>query len=256
MEKLHPKKRYGQHFLTDHHIAEKIASSLSHHGNYSFVLEIGPGGGMLTQYLIKDTRFALYAVEVEREASAVMEKKFPELSSRLIRGDFMKLSENDIPEGNYAIAGNFPYNISGRILFRVFETRDRVSEVVGMFQKEVADRIACKPGSRTYGILSVLIQAFYDVEVLFTVGSHAFNPPPKVTSAVIRLKRNNRISLPCDEQLFTNVVKTGFNQRRKTLRNALKPIIQNKVIDSSLLNKRAEALDADGFAELTRLISG
>lgn len=255
MRQVTPKKRYGQHFLTDHQIAEKIAGSLTGHGGYKTLLEVGPGEGMLTRYLIEKSAFDFFTVEVEREAIAAITARFPSLGNRLIACDFLKFDYALLPPGPVGLVGNFPYNISGRILFNVFENRDRITEVVGMFQKEVAERVATMPGSKVYGILSVLLQAFYSVKILFSVGNHAFDPPPKVQSAVLRLKRNERTSLGCDDAFFAKVVKTAFNQRRKTLRNGLRPLMPAGGLSSPLLDKRAEQLGVDEFIELTLLLS-
>ena len=251
MNQVKAKKQLGQHFLTDENIAERIARSLT--GRSRCLLEIGPGMGVLTKYLIGDERYHFAAIELDYLAV-----HYPEL--RVIEGDFLRLdlsslfSESELSDG-ISIIGNFPYNISSQILFRVFEHRDMVPEVVGMFQKEVAERVAAAPGSKTYGILSVLLTAFYDIEYLFTVHEHVFNPPPKVKSAVIRLKRNGVNRLDCDEKLFVQVVKTAFNQRRKTLRNALKPLnCSLDAIDDTILAKRAEQLSVQDFVGITKTI--
>lgn len=256
MNQVKAKKQLGQHFLTDENIAERIASSLT--GRSRCLLEIGPGMGVLTKYLIGDERYHFAAIELDRESVDYLAVHYPEL--RVIEGDFLRLdlsslfSESERSEG-ISIIGNFPYNISSQILFRVFEHRDMVPEVVGMFQKEVAERVAAAPGSKTYGILSVLLTAFYDIEYLFTVHEHVFNPPPKVKSAVIRLKRNDVNRLDCDEKLFVQVVKTAFNQRRKTLRNALKPLnCSLDAIDDTILAKRAEQLSVQDFVGITKTI--
>ena len=256
MNQVKAKKQLGQHFLTDENIAERIARSLT--GRSRCLLEIGPGMGVLTKYLIGDERYHFAAIELDRESVDYLAVHYPEL--RVIEGDFLRLdlsslfSETELSEG-ISIIGNFPYNISSQILFRVFEHRDMVPEVVGMFQKEVAERVASAPGSKTYGILSVLLTAFYDIEYLFTVHEHVFNPPPKVKSAVIRLKRNGVERLDCDEKLFVQVVKTAFNQRRKTLRNALKPLnCSLDAIDDTILAKRAEQLSVQDFVGITKTI--
>ena len=254
MNQVKAKKQLGQHFLTDENIAERIARSLT--GRSRCLLEIGPGMGVLTKYLIGDERYHFAAIELE--SVDYLAVHYPEL--RVIEGDFLRLdlsslfSESELSEG-ISIIGNFPYNISSQILFRVFEHRDMVPEVVGMFQKEVAERVAAAPGSKTYGILSVLLTAFYDIEYLFTVHEHVFNPPPKVKSAVIRLRRNGVERLDCDEKLFVQVVKTAFNQRRKTLRNALKPLnCSLDAIDDTILAKRAEQLSVQDFVGITKTI--
>lgn len=256
MNQVKAKKQLGQHFLTDENIAERIARSLT--GRSRCLLELGPGMGVLTKYLIGDERYYFAAIELDRESVDYLAVHYPEL--RVIEGDFLRLDlsslfgESERSEG-ISIIGNFPYNISSQILFRVFEHRDMVPEVVGMFQKEVAERVAAAPGSKTYGILSVLLTAFYDIEYLFTVHEHVFNPPPKVKSAVIRLRRNGVERLDCDEKLFVQVVKTAFNQRRKTLRNALKPLnCSLDAIDDTILAKRAEQLSVQDFVGITKTI--
>ena len=255
MEKVRAKKFLGQHFLTDESIAEKIAHSLT--GRSENLLEIGPGMGVLTKYLINDNRYNFKAIELDTESVEYLHSHYPTLS--VIEGDFLRLDLGNLfspINSPFSIIGNFPYNISSQILFRVFEQRNLVPEVVGMFQKEVAERVAAGPGSKTYGILSVLLSAFYDIEYLFTVHEHVFNPPPKVKSAVIRLTRNNVDHLDCDEKLFVQVVKTGFNQRRKTLRNALKPLNCNlDAIPEDLLAKRAEQLSVADFVNITTILS-
>lgn len=219
------KKALGQHFLTDQSIAKNIVGALTGHQ----ALEVGPGMGVLTQYLLPRPELALKVIEIDDESVVYLKKHYPKLGENLIEGDFLKMDLDGIFEGEYSVIGNFPYNISSQIFFKILEHRDRIPEVVCMIQKEVAERIAEKPGTKTYGILSVFLQAWYDIEYLFTVGSGAFNPPPKVQSAVIRLSRNSRTSLGCDEKLFRTVVKTAFGQRRKTLRNSLKPLIRQDI---------------------------
>lgn len=219
------KKALGQHFLTDQSIAKNIVGALTGHQ----ALEVGPGMGVLTQYLLPRPELALKVIEIDDESVVYLKKHYPKLGENLIEGDFLKMDLDGIFEGEYSVIGNFPYNISSQIFFKILEHRDRVPEVVCMIQKEVAERIAEKPGTKTYGILSVFLQAWYDIEYLFTVGSGAFNPPPKVQSAVIRLTRNSRTALGCDEKLFRTVVKTAFGQRRKTLRNSLKPLIRQDI---------------------------
>lgn len=252
------KKQLGQHFLTDESIAERIAHSLT--GCSRCLLEIGPGMGVLTKYLIGDERYRFTAIELDRESVDYLKVHYPDL--RVIEGDFLRLDlaslfDADKAQSGISIIGNFPYNISSQILFRVFENRDMVPEVVGMFQKEVAERVAAGPGSKAYGILSVLLTAFYDIEYLFTVHEHVFNPPPKVKSAVIRLRRNDVSQLDCDEKLFVQVVKTAFNQRRKTLRNALKPLnCPLDAIDETILARRAEQLSVADFVRITRTLDG
>lgn len=252
MDQVKAKKQLGQHFLTDETIAERIVNALS--GKVSNLLEIGPGMGVLTKYLVEDSRYNFRAVEIDRESVDYLHRHYPDL--HIIEGDFLRMDLSSLFHEPFAVIGNFPYNISSQILFHVFENRNMVPEVVGMFQKEVAERVAEKPGSKTYGILSVLLSAFYNIEYLFTVGEHVFNPPPKVKSAVIRLTRNQVQQLDCDEKLFVRVVKTGFNQRRKTLRNALKPMnISLDDIPNDLLQKRAEQLSVSDFVLITNKLS-
>ena len=257
-----PKKHLGQHFLKDENIARKIVSSLSGSG-YSKVLEVGPGMGILTKYLLQNNKYKTFVCEIDREAIIFLEDNFSQLKGRIFEGDFLKLTAplpDLLPtwgeiEGSYAVIGNFPYNISSQILFKVLEHRDQIIEVAGMFQREVAKRIASPPGNKNYGILSVLMQAYYHIELLFTVNETVFYPPPKVKSAVIRFIRNDVKTLNCNEELFFIVVKAGFNQRRKTLRNALRSLFPASA-DSrhQLLDKRAEQLSVEQFIELTNLI--
>lgn len=251
---IRPKKKLGQHFLVDQEIAIRIVDALPLHGNDS-ILEIGPGTGVLTQYLIKKNIKNFKVVELDRESVPFLKKKFPEMAGDVIEEDFLKLDCNALFQTNFSIIGNFPYNISSQIFFQVLEYRDKVDQVVCMLQKEVAERIASPPGSKVYGILSVLLQAYYDIEYLFEVFPEVFNPPPKVMSAVIRLKRNDRKTLGCDEKLFKQIVKQGFNTRRKTLRNALKPLnLPIEITSLPLLDKRAERLSVEDFKALTILI--
>lgn len=248
---MRAKKYLGQHFLTDESIAQKIADSLT--GRAKSVLEIGPGMGVLTKYLVGKDDIDFRAIEIDSESVVYLHGHYPSL--KVIEGDFLKLDAAALFDGPFAVIGNFPYNISSQILFKVFENRNNVPEVVGMFQKEVAERVAAGPESKTYGILSVLLSAFYDIEYLFTVHEHVFNPPPKVKSAVIRLTRNSVSSLDCDEKKFVQVVKAGFNQRRKTLRNALKPLnIALDKVPEVLLGKRAEQLSVADFVLITKML--
>lgn len=246
------KKFLGQHFLKDENIARQIAESLT--GQTTHVLEIGPGMGVLTKYLHANESLDFHAIEIDSESVVYLHEHYPQL--HVIEGDFLALNLAELFSEPFAVIGNFPYNISSQILFKVFDNRNQIPEVVGMFQKEVAERVAAKPGSKTYGILSVLLSAFYDIEYLFTVHEHVFNPPPKVKSAVIRLKRNAVATLDCDEALFTRVVKIGFNQRRKTLRNALKQLgmgLDN--VPEELLGKRAEQLSVAEFVSITNSLT-
>lgn len=251
MTEVKAKKFLGQHFLTDENIAQRIVESLSADSRH--VLEIGPGMGVLTKYLIarEDTDF--HVVEIDRESVAYLHDHYPTLD--VIEGDFLNYDLTSLFQDTFAIIGNFPYNISSQILFKVFDNREQVTEVVGMFQKEVAERVAAGPGSKTYGILSVLLSAFYDIEYLLTVHEHVFNPPPKVKSAVIRLRRNSITHLECDEKLFVRVIKAGFNQRRKTLRNALRQLdLPLDNIGADLLAKRAEQLTVEDFITITKTL--
>lgn len=244
------KKSLGQHFLKDEAIALRITGSLTHHGGYRDVIEVGPGTGALTKFLMVRPDIDLTCVELDREAAAHLAATWPAL--RLVEGDFLHMDLARIGNGNLAVIGNFPYNISTQIVFKVLENRDRVTESVGMFQKEVADRLCAGPGSRTYGITSVLAQVWYHMEPLFTVEPEAFIPPPKVRSAVIRMRRNDRLHPPCDEKLLYRVVKAAFGQRRKTLHNALKnfaPLAQG--VPAEYARKRAEQLSVDDFIALT-----
>lgn len=252
MDTVRAKKHLGQHFLKDENIARRIADSLT--GEVKQVLEIGPGMGVLTKYLVDKPELNFCAIEIDTESVAYLNQHYPDL--KVIEGDFLRLDASTLFQDSFAIIGNFPYNISSQILFKVYESRNMVPEVVGMFQKEVAERVAAKPGSKTYGILSVLLSAFYDIEYLFTVDEHVFNPPPKVKSAVIRLRRNQVFALECDEKLFTTIVKTGFNQRRKTMRNALKPLGRSlEAIPEELLSKRAEQLSVEDYIIITTQLS-
>jgi 16S rRNA (adenine1518-N6/adenine1519-N6)-dimethyltransferase len=248
------KKNLGQHFLTDKNIARKIVSSLQKK-DIKQVLEIGPGMGVLTQFLLEEKDVHTHVVEIDRESVAYLNENYPELGDHVISGDFLKMNLSEHLSGPFAVIGNFPYNISSQIFFRVLEYRNQIPEVVGMVQKEVAERIAAGPGSKTYGILSVLLQAWYDIEYLFTVHEHVFSPPPKVKSAVIRLTRNEVESLACDEKLLFTIVKQSFNQRRKTLRNSLKGLVPEiDRLGPSWLMKRPEQLSVNEFVELTHEI--
>jgi 16S rRNA (adenine1518-N6/adenine1519-N6)-dimethyltransferase len=248
---VRPKKFLGQHFLVDQNIAKKITGSLDV-SKITSILEIGPGTGVLTQYLAADNQLQLKVIEIDTESVDFLKKKYPEL--KIIEGDFLQLDIGSLFPSAFSVIGNFPYNISSQIFFRILEHRQQVYQVVCMLQKEVADRIASPPGNKTYGILSVLLQAYYNIEGLFKVPPGVFNPPPKVMSAVIRLTRNKRQALDCDEQLFVKVVKQGFNNRRKTLRNALKNLNLAEFSSLEIFNKRAEQLSVDDFVYITQLI--
>jgi 16S rRNA (adenine1518-N6/adenine1519-N6)-dimethyltransferase len=254
MDRIRPKKNLGQHFLKDKSIASKVAYSLTGTG-YSSVLEIGPGSGILTEFLTKRNFADFRIIEIDNESVHYLKERFPGLRD-IIRGDFLTMDIDSCFEGKLAIIGNFPYNISSQILFRVLEYRNKIIEVCCMLQKEVAERICALPGSKTYGILSVLLQAYYTTEYLFTVPEHVFSPPPKVKSGVIRLRRNQVTELGCDESLFFRVVKAGFNQRRKTLRNSIKASFQLRNEDYGDFGLRPEQLSVDGFIKLTNWVDG
>lgn len=250
---VRPKKNLGQHFLVDKNIASKIVDSL-HATETKDIIEIGPGTGVLTRFLMQRKDLNLTLIEIDRESVAYLNLEFPEMKNQILEADFLKMDSKKLFETKKSIIGNFPYNISSQIFFKVLEFKNQVPEVVCMIQKEVAERIATKPGSKAYGILSVFLQAFYDIEYLFTVSETVFNPPPKVKSAVIRLTRNKVEKLDCDEKLFVQVVKTAFNQRRKTLSNSLKSFnIENKT-EIEMLQLRAERLSVADFVYLTNLI--
>jgi len=247
------KKNLGQLFLPDLNIAGKIVGSLS--SNTSNVLEIGPGMGVLTQLLLQNPAFHTIAIDVDRESVAYLQEHYPAYTHRFICGDFLKYDLYELfKTATFSIIGNFPYNISSQIFFKVLEHRNQVPEVVGMIQKEVAERLAAPPGSKTYGILSVLLQAYYKIEYLFTVHENVFTPPPKVKSAVIRLTRNEVIDLGCDEKLFKQLVKTCFNQRRKMIRNTIRPFISKDGFSHPFLTQRPEQLSVADFVELANAI--
>jgi len=253
-DRVRAKKHLGQHFLKDLRIAQRIAGLLSGHNGYQTVLEIGPGMGVLTQYLLEDNRFTTHVIEIDKESVVYLNEHFPALHGRIIEGDFLETDLSTLFSEPVAIIGNFPYNISSQIFFAVLENRQHVPEVVCMLQKEVAQRIASPPGNKDYGILSVLLQAYYDIRYEFTVDAGVFQPPPKVQSGVIRLRRNGVAQLDCNEKRFVQVVKQGFNNRRKTLRNALKPLnLPESMLTHPLLDKRAEQLGVAEFVELTKL---
>jgi 16S rRNA (adenine1518-N6/adenine1519-N6)-dimethyltransferase len=256
MTLVRAKKHLGQHFLTDKNIAAKIVESLRPENRYQQVLEVGPGMGILSDILLEKTDYETHLIDIDTESYEYLKKKYPKLGDKLINADFLAMDFAATFTGPLGIIGNFPYNISSQILFKVLDNRQQVVEVVGMFQKEVAERCASKAGSKEYGILSVFLQAYYKVEYLFTVKAGVFNPPPKVLSAVIRLTRNEVAELDCDEKLFWQVVKAGFNQRRKTLRNALSSLInREKMTDDPLLDLRAERLTVDDFVRITKQVA-
>ncbi len=254
MKQVRAKKHLGQHFLTDQTIAQNIVDSLS--GGLP-VIEVGPGMGVLTQYLVQKPEMDLKLIEIDTESVEYLHAHYPALKDRIIEGDFLRLELTELFPEPFAVIGNFPYNISSQIFFKVLDYRNQIPEVVGMLQKEVAERLAAPPGSKTYGILSVLLQAWYNVEYLFTVGSEVFSPPPKVQSAVIRVTRNDCNDLGCDEKLFKQVVKATFNQRRKTIRNSLKAVAYNRETfpDFPMLNLRPEQLSVAQFVELTNMVA-
>lgn len=256
MKKVKAKKQLGQHFLVDEGIAKNIVNSLQLCRSYDNVIEVGPGMGVLTQFLIQNESFTTYPIDIDRESIGYLTEHFPALKGNIIYGDFLSMNLNEIIHNKpFSIIGNFPYNISTQILFKALEYREQVVEIVGMFQKEVAERVVSQPGSKVYGITSVLLQAFYDVEYLFTVNEEVFDPPPKVKSAVIRLTRNNKRNLECDEKLFKQVVKMGFNQRRKTLRNSLRSMLTDASKTHEMLSLRPEQLSVEDFIALTNVIS-
>jgi len=247
MQKVTPKKALGQHFLNDETVAEKIVQSITI--NNVPILEIGPGMGVLTQFLLQHENKDFKVVEIDTESVAYLQKKYPLL--QIISGDFLKLNLSEYYTDKFIIIGNFPYNISSQILFKVLDNKDMIIELVGMFQKEVAERVASKPGKKMYGILSVLLQAYYDIDYLFTVDEHLFTPPPQVKSGVIRMIRNPNKKLRCDEILFKDVVKTAFNQRRKTLRNSLKSFsFPAAYKENPIFAMRPEQLSVEQFEEI------
>ena len=252
MGRVSPKKNLGQHFLKDRSIAERIAGTLSGSG-YDSVLEIGPGMGMLTGFLLARNFNDFRVIEIDNESVHYLKVNYPGLKE-IIRGDFLSMDIDSFFGGKIAVIGNFPYNISSQILFKVLKHREKVTEICGMFQKEVAERICAPPGTKTYGILSVLLQAYYSAEYLFTVPEYVFSPPPKVKSGVIRLRRNQVTELGCDETLFIRVVKAGFNQRRKTLRNSVKSAFALQRDDYEDFGLRPEQLSVNQFVRLTNWI--
>ncbi|HNM25804.1 MAG TPA: 16S rRNA (adenine(1518)-N(6)/adenine(1519)-N(6))-dimethyltransferase RsmA [Saprospiraceae bacterium] len=254
---MQAKKSYGQHFLKHESIAVRIADSLLQAASTGKVLEVGPGTGMLTRHLLARKEYALWAVEADRDMVEVLRQSFPQLADRLIFKDFLDYDPHEtFGDAQFCLIGNFPYNISTQILFKMLDYRGQIPEMVGMFQKEVADRVVSPPGSKVYGITSVLMQAFYRTEYLFTVERGSFNPPPKVLSAVIRLTRKDNFELGCDEPLFRKIVKTAFNQRRKMLRNTLKPFFPNaNLLDDPFFQQRPEDLGWEAYVALTNRIA-
>ena len=248
-----PKKYLGQHFLTDKNISRKIVSSLKAE-TYKRVLEIGPGKGILSEILLDRDDVDLKVIEIDEESIDYLNDTFPNLKGDIIFGDFLKYDISEIKEPSFGVIGNLPYNISSQIFFRILEFRNRIPEAVVMIQKEVAERISSPSGNKKYGILSVFLQSYYNIEYLFTVNEKVFYPPPKVKSAVIRLTRNDTKSLDCNEILFFKVVKMSFNHRRKTLRNSLKSILVNLQTENEIFNKRPEQLNVNDFVRLTSMI--
>jgi len=245
----------GQHFLTDKNICQKIALQYQKHQGCTTVLEIGPGMGALTTFLLERGDLNVSVIEVDKDSINYLKNHFPALENKIFEADFLKTAIQKIMgDAPFGVVGNFPYNISSQILFKCLEYRNQIPEIMGMFQKEVAVRIAEKPGSKSYGIMSVLIQAFYDIEYCFTVDEHVFNPPPKVKSGVIRCTRNQRETFPCSEKLFIQVVKMSFNQRRKTIRNSIKQLIGGSNFEHPFLALRPERLSVEDFIELTQAI--
>ncbi|MDR2057631.1 MAG: 16S rRNA (adenine(1518)-N(6)/adenine(1519)-N(6))-dimethyltransferase RsmA [Dysgonamonadaceae bacterium] len=252
---IRPKKTLGQHFLKEESIAAKIAGTLSHFPELP-VLEIGPGTGILTQFLLKD-KPNLMVVELDKESVKYLKTHYPELNGKIIEADFLKLDLSKWFTGPFCVIGNYPYNISTQIFFKVLDYKDRIPCCAGMLQKEVAERLSSKPGKKAYGIITVLLSVWYDIEYLFTVEPEAFDPPPKVRSAVIRMTRNSRTQLDCGETLFATIVKTAFNQRRKTMRNSLKQLMGKENVSLALpvFDKRPEQLSVEEFIDLTKLIA-
>jgi 16S rRNA (adenine1518-N6/adenine1519-N6)-dimethyltransferase len=258
MKQVRPKKNLGQHFLTDLSIAKAIADTVDACPELP-VLEVGPGMGVMTQYLVEKPR-PLKVVEIDRESVAWLNEHFPKLRENILGEDFLRMDLHTVFDGQpFVLTGNYPYDISSQIFFKMLDNKELIPCCTGMIQREVAQRMAAEPGSKTYGILSVLIQAWYNVEYLFTVNEHVFNPPPKVKSAVIRMTRNEVMDLGCDERLFKRLVKTVFNQRRKMLRVSLKQMLPADssffTLHSSLLTKRPEQLSIQQFVELTNLVA-
>jgi len=252
VRRVRAKKKFGQHFLNDRSIAEAIVNSLKM-VEIDQVIELGPGMGVLTEFILQKPYESVF-IEIDKEAINYLNETYPQIQGRLIDSDFLKVDLDERFKGNLALIGNFPYNISSQILFRMLEHKERVLELVGMFQKEVADRVIAPPGSKVYGIISVFVQAYYDTENLFNLGPEKFSPPPKVNSAVIRLQRNKVAKLDCDEKLFFKIVKQTFNQRRKMIRNTLKSFGIGEGFESEFLTERPEQLSVEDFVKLTRQV--
>ena len=254
--KVKPKKYLGQHFLIDDGIAERIVNSVSFHKNYKSIMEVGPGMGVLSKYLLEKYPKDLIMLEIDIESIRYLRKTLKIAEEQILHVDFLKYDLDKV-KGSFGIVGNFPYNISSQIFFKVLDHHDKIMELVGMVQKEVAERLCAGPGSKTYGILSVLLSVYYQVDYLFTVEPSVFEPPPKVKSAVLQMKRNDVAEIDCDETLFKKIVKQGFQNRRKTLRNALKPLnLPKEIVALDILNKRAEQLSVEDFINLTQNIEG
>lgn len=253
---VRPKKHLGQHFLTDENTCKKIVEQYTNFGETNNVLEIGPGTGAITKYLLQIEGINLQVMEVDRDSVSYLQDNFPKLQGKIHSVDFLKTDLSIFFDGKpFAVVGNFPYNISSQILFHCIAYRNQIPEIMGMFQKEVAERVAESPGSKKYGVLSVFLQTYYDIEYCMTVNENVFNPPPKVKSGVIRCLRNERETLPVDEELFAKVVKSTFNQRRKTIRNGLKNIVDvNLLPEHPFLKQRPETLGIEDFIELTGII--
>jgi 16S rRNA (adenine1518-N6/adenine1519-N6)-dimethyltransferase len=255
LKKVNPKKNLGQHFLKDPVLAKQIVDTLTLPRNCRQVLEVGPGMGVLTDFLFARQDIRTKIIDIDEESIRFLRDRFPSHHKDIIEGDFLQMEADKMFEGNFAIIGNFPYNISTQILFRVLDNRERVPEIVGMFQKEVAERIAGQPGGREYGILSVFMQAWYEVSLVMYLNEEDFSPPPKVKSAVLHFLRKENFKLPCDERSFRRVVKTAFNQRRKTLRNALSSLVTKEKSDLiPYAGLRAETLSWEKFVELTQAV--
>ncbi len=251
------KKHLGQHFLIDQNVSKKIANQFGNHQGCKTILEIGPGTGALTKFLLEKPENTLFVIEVDKESVAYLKEHYKILENKIIEEDFLKLNfKQHFGEEQVAVVGNFPYNISSQILFKCLENKNQVPEIMGMFQKEVAERVAEKPGTKTYGIISVLLQAFYDIQYCFTVDEHVFDPPPKVKSGVIRLTRNERQDIGCNEKLFIQIVKACFNQRRKMIRNTIKMFIGDKEFVNRFSTERPEQLSVNDFIELTKAVEG
>ncbi len=248
------KKSLGQHFLIDKGVSQRIANQYKQHQGCIKVLEIGPGMGALTEFLLKRNT-DVYVMEIDRDSVPYLQEHFPALNNKIFEADFLKVDLKEyMGDETFAVVGNFPYNISSQILFKCLEYRNQIPEIMGMFQREVAWRIAEKPGTKQYGILSVLMQAYYDIEYCFTVDENVFDPPPKVKSGVIRCTRNERRNLPCDEVLFKQIVKMSFNQRRKTIRNSIKSLLKGNKVEHPFMSLRPETLSVDQFIELTQIV--